>query len=224
MSTESSLERRAAPYAALGDPARLRLVELLTVSDVLPSDLAVDLGIGSNLLAHHLKVLEGAGLVRRRRSEGDRRRTYVQLVPGALPTLPRAELGVPPRVLFVCTANTARSQLAAALWAARAEVPVASAGTHPADAVHPRAVAAARRHDLRLAPRARPRRLDAVHRPGDLVVTVCDRAREELAVPGALHWSVPDPVPVGTDRAFDAAYRDLDERVHGLAERLAVAS
>ncbi|HRK46242.1 MAG TPA: ArsR family transcriptional regulator, partial [Nocardioides sp.] len=86
------------------------------------------------------------------------------------------------------------------------------------------AVAAARRHRLRLAKTTRPQHLDEVLRSGDLVVTVCDRAYEELASPAALHWSVPDPVPLGTVSAFEGVLRDLDSRVHGLAERLSEAS
>jgi len=72
------------------------------------------LAMPSNLLAHHLRVLEQAGVITRRRSEGDRRRTYLRLVPVTLDSLaapPRPER----RVLFVCTANSARSHLAAAL-------------------------------------------------------------------------------------------------------------
>ena len=63
MNVESmgSIEQRAEVFAALGDPVRLRIVEQLATSDGLPSDLARDLGIGSNLLAHHLNVLVGAG-------------------------------------------------------------------------------------------------------------------------------------------------------------------
>ncbi|HRI96886.1 MAG TPA: helix-turn-helix domain-containing protein, partial [Nocardioides sp.] len=119
-------ERRAGAFAALGEPARLAIVERLALSDALPSQLAHDLGIGSNLLAHHLKVLESAGLIQRQRSEGDRRRTYVQLVSEGLPVVAGTSLAAPQRVLFVCTANTARSQLAALLWAAMSDLPVAS--------------------------------------------------------------------------------------------------
>jgi hypothetical protein len=85
----------------------------------------------SNLLAHHLRVLEEAGLVTRRRSEGDRRRTYLHLVPGALGALAGPARQPTHRVPFVCTANSARSHLAAALWRQASEVPAASAGTHP---------------------------------------------------------------------------------------------
>ena len=80
----------------------------------------------SNLLAHHLAVLEQAGLVSRRRSEGDRRRTYLRLVPGAFDPLVRPLSRTARRVLFVCTANSARSHLAAALWRRASEIPAAS--------------------------------------------------------------------------------------------------
>src|SRR3546814_5041194 len=93
-------------------------------SDVCSSDL-------SNLLAHHLKVLEGAGLIVRTRSEGDRRRSYVRMVPEATRGLDPQAAVAASRVVFVCTANSARSQLAEHLWRARSAVPAASAGTAP---------------------------------------------------------------------------------------------
>ncbi len=226
MNTEqsASVDARAEAFAALGDPVRLRIVERLVLSDAMPSDLSAVLGINSNLLAHHLKVLEAADLVRRVRSEGDRRRTYVRLLTGGLPSLVAAPVAVPRRVLFVCTANSARSQLAALLWRHRSSLPAESAGTHPADQVSAGAVAAAKRHHLRLARGTRPQRLADVRGAGDLMVTVCDRAHEELADPAALHWSVPDPVPVGTARAFEAVVGDLDHRIHGLVDRFDQAS
>jgi ArsR family transcriptional regulator, arsenate/arsenite/antimonite-responsive transcriptional repressor / arsenate reductase (thioredoxin) len=112
----SRVERRAALHAALSDPGRLRIVDTLSVGDASPSELAGMLGMPSNLLAHHLRVLQDEGFIARTRSEGDKRRSYVRLVPAtldelALPTVRRTE-----RVVFVCTANSARSQLAAALW------------------------------------------------------------------------------------------------------------
>jgi protein-tyrosine-phosphatase len=227
MSVEQSdeLAARARVHAALAEPARLRIVDHLALGDASPSELQALLGLPSNLLAHHLQVLERAGVVTRRRSESDRRRSYLRLVPPALDGLLPGTVTAVPRVVFVCTANSARSQLAAALWSRTSPVPAASAGTHPADRVAPGAVAAARRHGLRLADGG-PRRLDEVHRPGDLLVTVCDHAHEELAhhwhvAPDpTLHWSVPDPVAAGTRRAYDAAYSDLETRVTHLAPRL----
>jgi protein-tyrosine-phosphatase len=225
MNAESSgdLARRAAMHAALADPARLRITDLLADGDASPSELAAVLTMPSNLLAHHLRVLEEAGLVTRRRSEGDRRRTYLHLVPGAPGTLAGTPGRAARRVLFVCTANSARSHLAAALWRQASEVPAASAGTRPASAIDPGAVAAARRHGLPLR-RLRPRHIGDVREDGDLVITVCDLAHEELGGLAAVHWSVPDPVPVGDDGSFDAALAELAGRVSLLASRLGTAS
>jgi protein-tyrosine-phosphatase/DNA-binding HxlR family transcriptional regulator len=219
----SGLERRAAVHAALADPARLRITDVLADGDASPSELAAMLAMPSNLLAHHLHVLEGAGLVTRRRSEGDRRRTYLRLVPGALDVLARPQTRAARRVLFVCTANSARSHLAAALWRRASTVPAASAGTHPAAVIDPGAVDAAGRHNLPL-PRLRPRHIDLVRVAGDLVITVCDLAYEELGGLAVVHWSVPDPVPAGDPASFDAALTELADRVRRLAPRLAAAS
>lgn len=217
----SELLERAATHAALADPARLLIADALTLGDASPSELQARLDVSSNLLAHHLKLLETAGIVARRRSEGDRRRTYLRLVPSSLEGLlphPPAVLG--PRLVFVCTANSARSQLAAALWRRSSRVPVASAGTHPAERVDPGAVAVARRRGIPLQAR-RPRRVDDVLVDDDVVVTVCDHAHEELGASEVIHWSVPDPVVVGTDSAFDHAFDELSHRVDDLASRIA---
>jgi protein-tyrosine-phosphatase/DNA-binding HxlR family transcriptional regulator len=218
----AELERRAAVHAALADPARLAITDALADGDASPSELAGMLAMPSNLLAHHLNVLEETGLVARHRSEGDRRRTYLRLVPGILDTLTGPPGRAARRVVFVCTANSARSHLAAALWRRASPVPAVSAGTRPAERIHPGAVDAAGRHQLPL-PRLRPRHLSDVQHDGDLVVTVCDLAHEELGARAAVHWSVPDPVPAGDPGSFDAALTELDRRVTRLAPRLAAA-
>ena len=214
------LARRARAHAALGDVHRLRIVDLLATSDASSSELAVRLEIPSNLLAHHLKALEDAGLVTRRRSEGDGRRTYVSLnrheVGRVLGTPTTSTIPTPRRVVFVCTANTARSHLAAALWRRASPVDATSAGTHPGDRVNPGALAAARRHHLDL-PDVAPRSLADTLGDDDLVVTVCDRAHEELGDAARVHWSVSDPVTDGTRASFDAALDALAERVDALA-------
>lgn len=222
MNTEPNdeLRRRVAVHAALADPVRLAAVDLLAVGDAAPSELQALLGLPSNLLAHHLRVLEEAGVVERSRSEGDRRRTYVRLVVGALRQLGPVPARTAARVVFVCTHNSARSQLAAALWRRRSAVPAASAGTHPAEQVHPGAVAAARRHGIGLR-RARPVHLDQVADAGDLVVAVCDNAHEELPLTTTrLHWSIPDPARPGTDEAFDSTVVELTERIDRIAPHI----
>jgi protein-tyrosine-phosphatase/DNA-binding HxlR family transcriptional regulator len=215
----SELDRRAAVHAALADAARLRITDTLLEGDASPSELAAMLAMPSNLLAHHLHVLEQAGVITRRRSEGDRRRTYLRLVPGALDPLAAPPPRPARRVLFVCTANSARSHLAAALWRRASSVPAASAGTHPGPAIDPGAIAAAARHRLPL-PRLRPRHISEIQQDDDLVVTVCDLAREELGQRAAVHWSVPDPVPAGDPAGYDTAVADLSLRVGRLAPRL----
>jgi protein-tyrosine-phosphatase/DNA-binding transcriptional ArsR family regulator len=227
-------DARVQGLSALADPARLRIVDLLGEGDASPSELRARIGLPSNLAAHHLKVLEQAGIVSRHRSHADRRRTYLHLhgeqLAGLLPTSVSAGRTVA-RVVFVCTANSARSQLAAALWQQASDIPVASGGTHPAPAIAPGAVAAARRHGLTLV-QDRPRSLDGLLRDGDYVVTVCDAAHEELRaaeessdaprrLAGVSHWSLPDPVAAGTKAAFDAVHDEIADRVADLAPRLA---
>lgn len=208
-------EERAARLAALGDPVRLAIVDDLFRSDRAPVELRRELGLESNLLAHHLEVLESAGLIERSRSSGDGRRRYVHLRPGALEGLLPAPDLTGTEALFVCSHNSARSQLAEALWRDRAGAPATSAGTHPAGSVAPGAVSAARRAGLDLAG-ATPRPLDDIEPPA-LVVTVCDRAHEELGAPDHwLHWSIPDPVADGSDEAFDAVVAELSDRIGSL--------
>jgi ArsR family transcriptional regulator, arsenate/arsenite/antimonite-responsive transcriptional repressor / arsenate reductase (thioredoxin) len=216
-----SLEARALTHAALADPGRLRIVDLLSRGDLSPSELQNELGIASNLLAHHLRVLEQASVIFRHRSEGDRRRSYVTLRPGVFDGLLTGAALRARRVVFVCTANSARSQLAAALWARASAVPSTSAGTHPADRIAEGAFEVAAAHGLEL-PDTPPRVLEALV-DGDFVVTVCDSAREELGATGSAHWSVADPVRRGDRDSFVSAYAELERRVADLAPRLVAA-
>ena len=225
MDTEpTSLAGRARIHAALGEPARLAIVDALTFGDASPGEIAHALNMPTNLVAHHVKVLTEAGLVLRGRSEGDRRRTYLRLQPAALATLIPPPLTDVERVVFVCTHNSARSQLAAALWKRRTRGEAASAGTTPAARVHPRAIAVAHRHDLNLNP-AGTAHVNDVVRDDDLVIAVCDNAHEDLTGPvrPRLHWSVPDPVRVDTDEAFEAAFADLAARVDRVAPAIGPA-
>jgi len=214
--SDRSVHERAARHAALGDPVRLAIVDELTVADRAPVELRRRLGLESNLLTHHLDVLERVGLIERSRSSGDGRRRYVHLRQGSLAgLLPGRRVPSGP-ALFVCSANSARSQLAAAVWRRRTGRPATSAGTSPAERVHPEAVAAARRAGLDLGD-ATPRALAEVADPPALVVTVCDRAHEELDTGDDwLHWSIPDPVPLGTPEAFDAVVEELRHRIESL--------
>ena len=202
------LRQRAAVFAALGDPLRLALVDELRVSDRSPIELGELLGIESNLVAHHLDILEDAGVIHRSKSSGDGRRRYVHLLRESVRETHPPKVVAPRAPLFVCTANSARSQLAAGLWTQMTGHRARSAGTHPAAAVHPGAMAAGQRAGLDLA-NATPTLLEQVT-TSTFVVTVCDRAHEELgATISRWHWSIPDPVGRRSTRAFDTVVEEL---------------
>ncbi len=210
----SSLRRRAEVFAALGDPLRLEIAEELSRSDRTPGELIEKFELSSALLAHHLDVLEHAGLIERTHSHADGRKRFVRLLPHH-----RAMLNVaaaPREVTFVCTHNSARSQLAAALWRRLTGRKADSAGTQPADRVHPSAIEVAERHGLDLR-NTRPRQLGTI-KPSTTIITVCDQAHDELpASLRRLHWSVADPAEVGTIRAFNDAFTTLHERIEMFA-------
>ena len=169
--TDATVEHRARALAALADPARLSIIDALVLGDASPGELGVEMGLTSNLLAHHLGVLERAGLVSRHRSQADRRRSYLRLVPGALDRLlpghgtdaSRTAAGSPvTRVVFVCTADVRTFP--------------ASRGT--VDPAQQRA-RHRRRHPPRRSPRSR--RLAAANRHGLPLTQTTPRLLPELA-------------------------------------------
>ena len=208
---------RARIHAALGDEHRLAIVDALALGDLSSRELAAVTGLPGNLLAHHLGVLAAAGLVERRVSEGDHRRRYVTLrSERLLAASPRHDLRAM-SVLFVCTHNSARSQFAAALWRRRGFA-AQSAGTSPAAQVHPKAVQVGAERGVDLSGMV-PRGYEEITESPDVIVTVCDRARES-ELPFRVehrHWSVPDPVAAGTLTAFRSAFDEIARRVDRLA-------
>lgn len=220
------LARRARLHAALGDPHRLAIVDELTTSDRSPSELASMLHIDSNLLAHHLGVLEDLGIVERVASQGDRRRRYTRLIPAALASLQPGGALAAGRIIFVCTENAARSQLAQAIWNQTHPIPATSAGTRPAAKLHRGAVRAAARRGLDLR-NARPQPLPNLQ-ASDLIVTVCDRAHETLhhhPQPGIpqLHWSIPDPADSTAGDAYHKTAETLASRIDIVARSITAA-
>lgn len=212
-----TLRLRADRHAALGDPRRLVIVDELALGDRTVAALAQLTDLSGNLLAHHLDVLESAGLIERRVSEGDRRRRYVSLRWDCLPVGLDVSL-TEANVAFVCTHNSARSQFAAAIWRAATGVEVASAGTDPATGVHLKAVRVASEFGVDLSS-AVPGGYDTLPWRPDLVISVCDRAYES-GVPEApkhLHWSIPDPVTRGDLPSFRSAFADIARRVEHLS-------
>jgi len=212
------LPQRARVHSALGDEARLELVDLLLEGDKSVRELAGALEMPGNLLAHHLNVLDDAGVIERRQSEGDHRRRYVTLRRQVLAGLDLTPEPIPASsVVFVCNHNSARSQYAAAYWTSRTGRVAASAGANPAATVHPLALRVAKERGLDLSG-ARPRGYDSLTRVPELLVSVCDLAREGN-LPEAqhhIHWSVPDPVARRQVGAFRASFDDIEHRVDSL--------
>ena len=128
------------------------------------------------------------------------------------------------RVLILCTGNSCRSQMAEALWRhyGGRDWQADSAGSKPAGFVHPRAIEVMREIGLDLSG-ARSKHVDEfAGQDFDLVITVCDRARESCPVfPGAkqtLHWPFDDPAEAsGTDEQITSAFRRVRDAV---AERI----
>lgn len=213
------LSERAVRHAALGDERRLLIVDQLVTGDRTVAELAELVGMRGNLLAHHLDVLDDAGLIKRRVSEGDHRRRYVSLRPEGIPVPAEQPWHRVGAVAFVCTRNSARSQFAAALWARIKGAAASSAGNHPADSVHPTAISVASEFGVDIST-ATPNGYDSLPADTDLIISVCDRANE-AGVPEArtrLHWSVPDPVPAGNASAFRSAFADIAGRMERLAK------
>lgn len=130
----------------------------------------------------------------------------------------------PLSVLFLCTGNSARSQIAEALLAAKApeRFIAASAGSRPAPQVNPLALAVLQEVGIRWEGR-KPQSVEGLEgQPWDFVITVCDRAQESCPVfpgqPIMAHWGMPDPAAVqGTEverrAAFWQAYTMLNRRI-----------
>ncbi len=208
---------RLAVHAALADPARLRIVDALALSDRSPRELQNQLEMPSNLLAHHLKVLEGARIIWRSRSRGDRRRNYIRLTPHSARHA-HPVLSTPiARVLFVSTGGASRGPLAAAVWRTRSSIPVFSAGTVPANAVGGDAVRVAERHHLRFT-REAPLHIEAAARATDLIISVCDSAHEYLADSDSLHWSLPPLKPEDTEVDHSQLIASMEARIDRLLE------
>jgi arsenate reductase (thioredoxin) len=124
-------------------------------------------------------------------------------------------MGRPLRVLFLCTGNSARSQMAEALlnWKGKGRFAAESAGSRPAGGVNPLAIETLRQYDVPWRGRA-PRGIEGLERePWDFVITVCDRAKESCPIfpgqPMLAHWGMPDPAEVeGSEWDKRAAFRD----------------
>src|SRR5919106_132253 len=235
-----------------GHPLRWRLLSELARSDRRVGELCELAGQRQSLVSYHLRRLRDGGLVSARRSLADGRDTYyfldlvgcgellasagASLHPGLAPGArsgarrERVDAREPARVLFLCTGNSARSQIAEALCEQLSEgaARAVSAGSHPKP-LHPNAVRVMRRRGVDLAGRRSRHLSEFTGERFDYVISLCDRVREVCPeFPGApelIHWSIPDPArEPGSDeqtlRAFERTAGELCTRIGFLIEAI----
>jgi ArsR family transcriptional regulator, arsenate/arsenite/antimonite-responsive transcriptional repressor / arsenate reductase (thioredoxin) len=215
-----------------GHPVRWQLLAELAHSDRQVRELTDLVGQQQSLTSYHLRRLRTGGLVTMRHSSADRRDTYYSLDlvacraafaeagaalhPGLRPGTSSSVPPAPPRpvrVLFLCTGNSSRSQMAEAILqqVGGASVEVASAGSHP-KALHPDAVRAMRARGIDIAGRRAKPIDDVADRGFDRVISLCDKVREvcpEIPEARLTHWSIPDPA--AAEDGYAAFVRTADE-------------
>jgi len=232
-----------------GHPLRWQLLDELAKSDRAVHELTGLVGEAQNLVSYHLGKLRDAGLVTTRRSSADGRDAYYtadlarisaslhatadSLHPGLVRTRPpthahtREDRPNAARILFLCTGNSARSQMAEALAIERSggAVHACSAGSHPKP-LHPNAVRVMREeHGIDLTDRVSKHMSVFADQRFDHVVTLCDKVREVCpefpGEPAAIHWSMADPAAGQSDDtatypAFQQTAAELETRVEFL--------
>jgi ArsR family transcriptional regulator, arsenate/arsenite/antimonite-responsive transcriptional repressor / arsenate reductase (thioredoxin) len=226
------------------DPLRWQLLAELSYSDRRVGELCSLTGHQQSLVSYHVGRLLQGGLLSRRRSSADGRDCYYvldlarcreligasgQALHPALLLSPapldrdRRRSGAATRVLFLCTGNSARSQMAEALAEklAGGSVEARSAGSHPKP-LHRNAVRAMREHGIDLRGRRSKHLSEFSGEPFDYVVSLCDRVREVCPEfpghPDTVHWSIPDPGREGADD--DQSYPAFQRTAAELATRV----
>lgn len=210
----------------LAHDVRWQLLALLAQSDYRVNELSALLQKPLNLVSYHLRLLRSEAIVHERRSSADARDVYYSLdfpefqrlykfageslhpaFGGAQPAgadRPTATAGSPLRVLFLCTHNSARSQMAEGLLRhlGGPGIEVFSAGNQPAT-VHPHAIRAMAELGIDISSQRSKHVDEFLGQSFDLVITVCDRVRENCPVfpddPEHVHWSIPDPLAADAD-------------------------
>ncbi len=236
--------------AQLSDPLRWQLVVELGRSDLRVGELVALVGKPQNLVSYHLAQLRQAGIVRSRRSSADGRDVYYRadllhcrdllgeaglalrpgLSVGPTPPSDAASRRARPHVLFLCTGNSARSQIAEALVEHRSAgtVVARSAGSHPKP-LHPNAVRVMAERGIDIAGRPTKPLTRFARSHFDRVVTLCDKVREICPEftggPITAHWSIADPAAAGdtdasTYPAFELVADEIESRVALLLEDL----
>lgn len=237
------------PFLRLvGHPLRWRLLSELAHSDRRVGELCELAGLRQSLVSYHLRQLREGGLVSTRRSAADGRDSYymvdlagccesfmsagASLHPGlATPRRHAPRQGaVLARVLFLCTGNSARSQIAEALAERLSDgaVRAVSAGSHPKP-LHPNAVSVMSDRGIDLSGRPSKHLAEFAGERFDYVITLCDKVREACPefprAPEPIHWSIPDPArEPGSDEetlpAFERTADELHTRIAFLVEAI----
>jgi protein-tyrosine-phosphatase/DNA-binding transcriptional ArsR family regulator len=221
--------------ALAGHPLRWRLLSELARSDRRVRELCGLVAQPQALVSYHLAKLRSQRLVSMRRSIADGRDVYysldlarcgtllaetgVALHPGLgpAPTAP-ARRDQPLRLLFLCTGNSARSQMAEALAIelGGGAVEAFSAGSRPKP-LHPEAVRVMRERGIDIAGRRSKHLDDFTGERFDCVITLCDRVREVCPEfpgdPATVHWSIPDPARDDEPDAFDRVADEIGARI-----------
>jgi len=222
----------------LAHDLRWQLLTSLAHSDYRVTELVEQVHQPLNLVSYHLRQLRQAGLVHERRSAADERSFYYRVdleqmhllyreaSSGLHPALgsdtapaQRSQwtfAGPPPRLLFLCTGNSARSQMAEVLvrHLSRGQVQAWSAGSHPAAQINPLALRSLAKLGIDSSQQV-PKHLNTfVGQSYDRVVTLCDLIRERCpSWPDSspvLHWSFPDPsASAGTEEERQQVFDDL---------------
>ena len=222
----------------LTDEVRWQLLNALRYSDRQVRELVEWLKLPQNLVSYHLGILRQAGLVRTHRSEADARVQYYSL---DLPTLQHYydQIGTSLHlsavsdkvaaidslsVVFICSANSARSQIAEGLLRQLSSgvLKVRSAGITPSE-IHPTAIQVMAEIGIDIEYQQAKRVEDLLDYQPDIVITVCDKAREVcdpcFDAPFQFHWSIPNPTHKIDDTQYQAFQQTRDllfERIQGL--------
>jgi ArsR family transcriptional regulator, arsenate/arsenite/antimonite-responsive transcriptional repressor / arsenate reductase (thioredoxin) len=228
---------------------RWRLLEELVQSDRAVWELTQLVGEPQSLVSYHLRRLREGGLVSARRSSADGRDSYyavdlfgcqrqLQAAGGALhpalrlvpaPPAPARRAGRQ-RVLFLCTGNSARSQIAEALLERMSggAIEAVSAGSDPRP-LHPNAVRVLEKRGVDISTNRTKHFSEFLGQRFDVVITLCDRIREVCpefpSHPRLMHWSVPDPAVAGAANrasypAFERTASELETRIRFLLHQL----
>jgi len=229
----------------LAHDVRWKILSMLARSDYCVQELVRLLEQPQNLVSYHLRRLREQDIITERRSSADGRDIYYSLDLNILhrlyfstgealhPALSNVEATIeknlpplsrkPIRVLFLCTENSARSQMAEALLRhlSQGQVEAFSAGSHPTS-LHPYAVQVMAAMGIAISGQQSKHYNQYLGQSFDRIVTVCDRVRESCpnfpGDPERIHWSFLDPA--AQEGSVEARYHAFEQTALQLTNRI----